>query len=123
MSRDLRRLSVKPTLQKTKYRGDYWARLKILKDGLDYFDVLVGKKNDEHAHYGFNLDGSLKFRETRNQIHTERKQVESKLQGELIDKQKQYKDTEPIINLKFQVKIDEGTNEVYVSIFDFEVVI
>lgn len=125
MSRDLRRLTVKSTLQKKKYKGDYWARLKILKensDGLDYFDILVGKKNDEHAHYGFHLDGSLKFRETRDKIHSERKEVESKKYGKLIDKQKQFKDTEPQINLKFQVKFNENGGEVTVTVFDFELI-
>lgn len=123
MPKELKELFVKSTAKQEKRKGNHWAKLRILKDrkdGLDYFDIVAGEKHEEHAHYAFNLDGSLKFRVPRKKINSMRKVVELEFHGKLSDEKVQFRNTESNIELTFQVRIKKS-GEVYVSIFDFEI--
>lgn len=111
--------------RQTVRHSEYWAKLRIIPDkksNIYYYDITTGKICEEHAHYGFNLDGTLKFHVPRNQIQSIRHQVESKLHGEIVDEKIKLKNTTPQIDLKFQVILNGSTNESTVSLFDFELI-
>jgi hypothetical protein len=68
----------------------HWAILRTKEDsktGKRYFDVLVGLKGGKpHAHFGINLNQTLRFSEFRKTTHSIGRTVVSKKKGLLEDK-------------------------------------
>ena len=102
----------------------HWAKLRIKKDkqGKQYIDVLVGRKGKRwHAHFGFNLDQSLRFAEFRGVVHSIQRDVESSKKGHLESK-KIIVDPEvkPMKELILKLNIDGDTKEVTIREFRLE---
>jgi len=103
---------------------NYWGNVRIIKDSKtneEYIDVLVGIKNETrpHVHIGINLDQSLRFVESRDELVTIRRKVESKLRGKLKDETVSYKSNKPAgATLTFDVIVDDPTKTIEVKFRD-----
>lgn len=71
-----------------RYKNNtHWALLRTKKDTetrQQYFDILVGLKGKRpHAHFGINLDQTIRFSEFRKTTHSVERTVVSKREGSL----------------------------------------
>jgi len=103
----------------------HWAKLRIKKDSRkndDYIDILMGKRGKSwHAHYGFNLDQSIRFTEFRGVVHSIKREIDSKIIGHLETKKYVVDpNLKPGKNLILKLDIEEETNEVKISVFRLE---
>ncbi len=83
------KLWTKETERRCK-NNTHWALLRTKKDketGQQYFNILVGLKGKgPHAHFGINLDQTIRFSEFRKTTHSVKRTVVSKREGPLENK-------------------------------------
>jgi len=106
-----------------RYKNNtHWALLRTKKDtetGQQYFDILVGLKGRRpHAHYGINLDQTIRFSEFRKTTHSIERTVVSKREGPLEKKAVIVdKDVKGGKQLVLKVTMDGPTAEVIIEEF------
>ncbi len=99
----------------------YWGNVRVKKDSRTddyYIDVLIGKKDSTvpHIHVGINLDQSLRFVESRDELVNIHRKVDSKLQGPLLDETVQYKQGDMGARLTFTVIVDDPTKTIEIKL-------
>jgi hypothetical protein len=114
--------------RKTRKRFEdetHWAQLTVKEDpdrGASYFDILVGLKGKGwHAHFGININETIRFTEFRGGAHSIARNVESLKYGHI-----EYKKiiVDPTVSpdkaMVFKTSLDRDTGEVTVEEFKLE---
>lgn len=116
----MEKLWIKPSTSLRIENNDLWGELKIKDDGVQYFDLLFGKKGKEpHAHMGINLDQKLRFLEGRGITNTIRRQIESQKYGLISDVKEIYKDVEGLNEFELKLNVEFDTGEIIIQSFRF----
>lgn len=123
---ELKNFWVKP-LKKRIESSTHYAEIKTKKQsktGEQYIDLIIGKKGKDRKkggmHLGWKLGQSLHFIKPRMITHKIKRQVTSKLYGDLGKEEMIYNELKDVgKNIRIQFEIDGSTGEVKLSKFSF----